>query len=63
MASIAAPVRDSSSTVIAALCLGGPTSRITEQWLVAHTGELAELAAEVSRALGYRAGISSTVVA
>lgn len=64
VASIAAPVRDSSSAVIAALCLGGPTSRITEQWLVAHTDELTGLAAEVSRALGYRAGSTiSTIVA
>jgi DNA-binding IclR family transcriptional regulator len=56
VASIAAPVRDSTGVVIAALCLGGPTTRVTEQWLLAHTGELAGHADEVSRALGYRAG-------
>jgi DNA-binding IclR family transcriptional regulator len=52
VASIAAPIRDASERVVAALCLGGPTSRVTEDWLSDHAVELTTLAARLSRVLG-----------
>lgn len=53
VASVGAPVRDSSSKVIAALCLGGPTSRVTADWLEAHQELVTEAARQVSRRLGW----------
>lgn len=53
VASIGAPIRDSSGQVVAALVLGGPTSRTTPEWLTDHAGELVQAADEVSRTLGH----------
>ena len=63
VASIAAPIRDSGGQVIAALVLGGPTSRTTDDWLSAHVEELVQAADEISQALGYRGAASSTLAA
>jgi IclR family transcriptional regulator, acetate operon repressor len=53
VASIGAPVRDASDRVIAALCLGGPTTRVTTGWLAEHTELVTEAARQVSRRLGW----------
>jgi IclR family acetate operon transcriptional repressor len=53
VASVGAPVRDSSGQVIAVLCLGGPTSRVTTDWLEAHHGQVMEMARDISRRLGW----------
>jgi DNA-binding IclR family transcriptional regulator len=61
VASVGAPVFDGSGHVIAALCLGGPTSRVTPEWLEDHRSQVMDLAREVSRALGWQGGSSRTV--
>jgi DNA-binding IclR family transcriptional regulator len=53
VASVGAPVRDASDRVIAALCLGGPTTRVTADWLAEHTELVTEAARQVSRRLGW----------
>lgn len=53
VASVGAPVRDSSGQVIAVLCLGGPTSRVTTDWLESHHGQVMEMARDISRRLGW----------
>lgn len=53
VASVAAPVRDTSGRVIAALCLGGPTSRVGTGWLTDHRELVTEAARQVSRRLGW----------
>jgi len=53
VASVGAPVRDTSGRVVAALCLGGPTSRITQEWLEGHHDMVTEAARQVSRRLGW----------
>jgi DNA-binding IclR family transcriptional regulator len=53
VASVGAPVRDASGKVIAALCLGGPTTRVTATWLAEHTELVTEAARQVSRRLGW----------
>lgn len=59
--SIAAPIRDSGGQVIAALVLGGPTSRITQDWLVAHADELVRAADAVSQTLGHRGAVRPSI--
>src|SRR5216683_140563 len=61
VASVGAPVFDGSGHVIAALCLGGPTSRVTPEWLENHRSQVMDLARDVSRALGWQGGSSRTV--
>jgi IclR family transcriptional regulator, acetate operon repressor len=53
VASVGAPVRDTSGKVTAALVLGGPTSRVTPDWLEAHHEQVTEAARQVSRRLGW----------
>jgi IclR family transcriptional regulator, acetate operon repressor len=53
VASVGAPVRDSSGRVVAVLCLGGPTTRITEDWLEAHHEQVMVMARDISRRLGW----------
>jgi IclR family transcriptional regulator, acetate operon repressor len=53
VASVGAPVRDSSGRVIAVLVLGGPTTRVNTGWLEAHREQVMETARDVSRRLGW----------
>jgi IclR family transcriptional regulator, acetate operon repressor len=52
VASISAPIWDATGNVAAALCLGGPTNRLTEQWFSDYLPELTSLAGRLSRILG-----------
>jgi len=57
VASVSAPIRDGSGAVVAALCLGGPTSRMSVEWLNRYAPELTGLADRLSRALGAPVGV------
>jgi DNA-binding IclR family transcriptional regulator len=61
VASIGVPVFDGAGRVIAALCLGGPASRVTPEWLAAHRDEVLALARQVSRGMGWSGTVSATV--
>lgn len=51
---IAAPIRDGSGEVVAALGISGPASRITRNGVQELTGFILQRAADLSLALGYR---------
>ncbi len=53
--SVAAPVRDHSGAVIAAISVSGPSYRVSRAEAPALAGRVVETAASVSRALGYDA--------
>jgi len=57
LAAVAAPIRDREGDVIAALSVSGPTFRVSRARLLEYASEVAVGAHEVSRALGYQAGI------
>ena len=61
VASLAAPVRDGSGRVVAALALGGPTIRITPEWLDRHREQVIELAQQVSQGMGWKGTRDTTV--
>lgn len=54
VASVCVPVRDSTGKVIAALCIGGPVSRTTPEWLEQHRKQVEDVARTVSAAMGWR---------
>ena len=54
MRCIAAPVRDDSSEVVAAIGLAGPVSRLTKKAVTAFIPHVIETAAAISARLGYR---------
>lgn len=53
---IGAPIRDHTGSVVAAMSLSGPTSRITDQRLSSLIPALKTASAEISNRLGYRTG-------
>jgi DNA-binding IclR family transcriptional regulator len=56
-AAIAAPIRDHNGTVVAAICLGGPLTRIARRRLRILTRQVMEACGSVSRSLGSAAGL------
>lgn len=54
--SIAAPIKDSYGKVIAAICVVGPTQRITQQRMVELTATVKKCATDISFAMGYQNG-------
>jgi IclR family acetate operon transcriptional repressor len=61
VASISAPIFDASGKVAAALCVGGPSARITPQFVALHRDELISTARGVSRMLGWRGPVHAGV--
>lgn len=59
VASISAPVFDASGKVAAALCVGGPSARITPEFVEQNRDELISTARTVSRMLGWRGPVNS----
>jgi IclR family transcriptional regulator, KDG regulon repressor len=57
---VAAPVRDVTGAVVAALNISGPAYRLTADVLHDMASGLSEVAADVSRALGYENGRAAT---
>jgi IclR family acetate operon transcriptional repressor len=55
-AAVAAPIRDHSGQVVAAICLGGPVSRLASGRLRFHIRQVMDATAEVSRQLGNARG-------
>ncbi|HEX7007523.1 MAG TPA: IclR family transcriptional regulator [Alphaproteobacteria bacterium] len=55
----AAPVRDSSGAVVAALAVGGPSIRITPAVLRRLAGQVVAAADAIARELGYAGGVSA----
>jgi DNA-binding IclR family transcriptional regulator len=51
---VGAPIRDHDGKVIAAISVGGPSTRMTEQKLPALIDQVVETAASISNSLGYR---------
>ncbi|MHB1225327.1 MAG: IclR family transcriptional regulator domain-containing protein, partial [Gemmatimonadaceae bacterium] len=60
-AAVAAPVHDARGRVIAAIGIGGPTSRLTDDRLGDFTARVRAAAADVSRALGAAPGAPSSL--
>lgn len=61
VASISAPIFDASGKVAAALCVGGPSERITTGFVEQNREELISTARSVSRMLGWRGPVNSRV--
>jgi IclR family transcriptional regulator, KDG regulon repressor len=59
MRCIAAPIRDDTGEVIAAIGLAGPISRLTKKALSAYVPHVIETAAAISSRLGFRTQIAS----
>jgi DNA-binding IclR family transcriptional regulator len=59
VASISAPIFDASGKVAAALCVGGPSARITPEFVEHNRDELISTARTVSRMLGWRGPVNS----
>jgi IclR family transcriptional regulator, KDG regulon repressor len=55
LASVAAPIRDHTGTVVAALSAAGPTQRLTSERLPGLIADVVDTAREVSRRMGHRA--------
>jgi DNA-binding IclR family transcriptional regulator len=51
---IGAPVRNNAQRVVAAICVGGPSSRLTEVRIPTLAAELRQAADRISRQLGAR---------
>lgn len=60
--SIAAPIRDHTGAVVAAISVAGPTSRLTQSVLDAHVESVRAAADEISRGLGWREVGEASVV-
>lgn len=54
VASMSAPIFDSSGKIAAALCVGGPIGRISEAFILANRDELMSTANSISRMYGWR---------
>jgi DNA-binding IclR family transcriptional regulator len=54
MRAIAAPVRDDSGSVVAAVGVAGPVTRLSKRTIAAFVPHVIETAAAISRRLGYR---------
>ena len=54
MRAIAAPVRDDSGVVVAAVGVAGPVTRLSKRTIVAFVPHVIETAASISRRMGYR---------
>ncbi|MBC8074970.1 MAG: IclR family transcriptional regulator [Chloroflexales bacterium] len=54
---VAAPVRDHSGSVIAAMSIGVPNDRLSPQWMQELTGLLLQHAQELSRTLGWAGSV------
>jgi DNA-binding IclR family transcriptional regulator len=54
VASISAPIFDGSARIAAALCVGGPSARITPEFVTTQRAPLVNTARRVSRMLGWR---------
>ena len=54
MRAIAAPVRDDSGTVVAAVGVAGPVTRLSRRTIAVFSPHVIETAAAISRRLGYR---------
>jgi len=54
MRAIAAPVRDDSGVVVAAVGVAGPVSRLSKRTIAAFVPHVIETAAAISGRLGYR---------
>jgi len=54
MRAVAAPIRDDSGTVIAAVGVAGPATRLSKRTVSAFAPHVIETAASISRRLGYR---------
>jgi IclR family KDG regulon transcriptional repressor len=61
--SIAAPIRDHSGEVIAAVSIAGPISRLDKSRQQSHIENVIRAASEISMRLGYREGASSRLIA
>jgi DNA-binding IclR family transcriptional regulator len=54
MRAIAAPIRDDSGSVVAAVGVAGPVTRLSKRTIAAFVPHVIETAAAISRRLGYR---------
>lgn len=59
MRCIAAPVRNDSGEVVAAIGIGGPVSRLSKKALASFIPHVIETAAQISARLGHRARVAS----
>jgi DNA-binding IclR family transcriptional regulator len=63
MRGIAAPVRDASSEVVAAVGLVGPVQRLNDERVAQYTPKLLETALAISKGLGYSQPLGSSSLA
>lgn len=61
VASMSAPIFDSAGKIAAALCVGGPLARISEEFILANREELMSTARSISRMYGWRGNLHAPV--